>query len=169
MTKQEVYEQLVRLTTELKSLNLAQRIFDAVETGNPEEVQSVFESFKKENSKMYLGLVKFGEEFNKLELDEVDTNKRLFVNGILFDENVIDALSLYILTFFAKIKDYYLFNWTTESADRFVLAIKKAGYEKLSEFIREYSWLEWIGEGRDEYPDIYICNLLIDIFKGKIE
>lgn len=165
MTKQEIYEQIVRLTSELKSINLAQRIFDAVETCNPEEVQSVFESFKKENSIMYRGLVKFGKEFNQLELE--DTDKRIFANGILFDENIIDALSLYTLTFFANINDYYLFNWTTESADRFVLAIKKTGYERLSEFIREYSWIEWIGEGTEEYPDIY--NLLIAIFEGKIE
>lgn len=165
MTKQEIYEQIVRLTAELKSINLAQRIFDAVETGNPEEVRSVFESFKKENSIMYRGLVKFGKEFNQLELE--DTDKRIFVNGIIFDENIIEALSLYTLTFFANINDYYLFDWTTESADRFVFAIKKAGYERLSEFIREYSWIEWIGEGKEEYPDIY--NLLIAIFEGKTE
>lgn len=167
MTKQEIYEQLVRLTAELKSINLAQRIFDAVETGNPEEVQSVFESFKNENAKMYRGLVRFGEEFNKLELFDTRMFGDENDNEILFDENIIDALTLYTLTFFAKINDYYLFNWTTESAERFVVAIKKAGYESLSEFIRDYSWIEWIGEGTEEYPDIY--NLLIAIFEGKTE
>ena len=163
MTKQEIYEQIVRLTAELHNANISKKIFDAVENGNAEEVQSVFESFQNVNSKMYQRLVSFGQEFNKLELKDIDT--RIFDNKILFDENTIDALSLYTLTFFADINDYYLFNWMTESADRFVVEIEKAGYERLSEFIREYSWIEWIGT--DEYPDIY--NLLIAIFEGKTE
>lgn len=165
MTKQEIYEQIVRLTGELQFVNLADKIFDAVKTENPKNVENVFETFRNESFELHQRIVSFGKEYNELAARSAsDANIFGIANDeFVFDPLKVDASNLYVLTFFGKIDEIYLFSWGTESADRFILEIEKDGYDELAEFISSNSWLEWIGE--DEEYALY--ELLIAIFKGE--
>lgn len=171
MTKQEIYEQVVHLTSELHTVGVAEKIFSAAKTGDASNVESVFETFKKENTELYERIESFGHKFNKfIEGNESRRDGEIFGEEecvTAFDANVVDAPSLYTLTFFANIMEIYIIDWTTRSSDAFVEAIREAGYEKMAVFIETESWQHHIGKKDKEYDNLY--ELLIAIFNGELE
>ena len=64
MTKQEIYERIVQLTSELHATNVAEKIFSAAKEGDPEKVEEVFETSKEENPDLYQKILKFEEDFD---------------------------------------------------------------------------------------------------------
>lgn len=167
MTKQEIYEWIVRLTAELHATNFAREIFNAVENEDSEKFDSTFKSIKQNDSGLYLKIFGFGKICNDLEREErgifgdAENKKR----GIfLFDAHKIDALSFFALTILADIDDGDFFvNWDTQSSEVYLEAIKETGYLKLHKFIEDHAWAVEI----TEYSSLY--NFFSDIFKGKFE
>ena len=171
MTKQENYEQVVRLTSEVYATNVAEKLFSAVKEKNQVKFDEVFEGFKKENTDLYQRIVAFGEAFNeRVEKEAFGLKFMIFgeenkEEGVyLFDINTVNSLSLYALVLFANISDLYLFNIYTVSFKNFVTAIENAGYENLANFISCYNWKDWVGE-KEQYPTLY--DLLLTVFEGK--
>ena len=167
MTKQEIYEWVVRLTAELHATNFAEEIFKAVENEDSEKFDSTFKSIKQNDSGLYLKIVGFGKKYNDLELEErgifgeaEDKNGRIF----LFDADKIDALSFVAFSILADIDDGDFFKeWNSQSSKVYLEAIEETGYLKLHKFIENYSWKQKI----NEYSSLY--KFFIDIFKGKFE
>lgn len=247
MTKNEIYESVVRLTTELAQTNVAQKIFDAVAKRDAVKTQLIIDAFPMFYPKLYQRIVDFGKEFNKIigdseedkedfkkllencefmmydlaqtdiitqiakaaetgkpaEVQEViDTFKKDYSvfaekllnfqeeytayrdahmkgnegnifgtktdeeNGIfVFDTNIIDVLSFYVLNIFANISDVYFFYDLENSADPFFDAIEEATNEAFAEFVASYNIVDWIDE---YYESKTIGELLVDAFLGKI-
>lgn len=167
MTKQEIYEWVVRLTAELHATNFAEEIFKAVENEDSKKFDSILKKIKQDNSGLYLKIVGFGKKYNDLELEErgifgevEDKNGRIF----LFDADKIDALSFVAFSILADIDDGDFFKeWNSQSSKVYLEAIKKTGYLNLLKFIEVYTWCVEISV----YSSLY--EFLIDIFKGKFE
>jgi len=81
----------------------------------------------------------------------------------VYDNNIINAVTFYVLILLAKIDEFYLFKLETESAANFVNAINETEYGKLATFVAIGSIFDFIGEGKD-YQNIY--EGLVGIFKG---
>lgn len=195
MTRHEIHAKVIELTNEVYSTNVAQEIFAAAFTDEPSEVQKVFDSFEAENPELYQKLVDFGEEFNQAH-EEGETGHECAVfhieadeeNGIfVFDTDEIDSLSLYALTFFAKIDELFLFvdpdafvDNTVESRnafeteddtddvqyalDKFEDALEEAVNYDLAEFVANASWINYVGEGEDFET---LPELLVAVVNGK--
>lgn len=167
MTKQEIYEWVVRLTAELHATNFAREIFNAVDNEDSEKFDSTFKSIKQNDSGLYLKIVGFGKICNDLKREErgifgdsEDKKRRIF----LFDVDKIDALSFFILTILTNIDDVDFFqDWNSQASKAYLEAIEKTGYSKLYKFIEDHSWSVEI----NEYSSLY--ELFIDIFKGIFE
>ena len=182
MTKQEIYEQVVHLTSELHATNVAEKIFSAAKEGDSKKVEEAFENFKKEYPDLFSRIVGFGEEYNNIVDDlENDNNGEIWGDEeseededeesegeevLVFDKNTIDSLSLYVFAFFAVIEEVMLFDSASISFETFVSAIEETGYENLADFVADYNWKDFVGEEND-YPTIY--ELLVDIFKGEFK
>lgn len=166
MTKQEIYERIVQLTSELHATNVAEKIFSAAREGDAKKVEEVFETFKKENPDLYARIVSFGADFNSDENDTIDVfaSEEDKENGAyVYDNNIINAVTFYALMLFAQIDEFYLFDWGTESSKKWVTAIKDAGYDELVNFINDSSVFDHINSNYT----IYEC--LVDICLGKLE
>jgi len=81
MTKNEIYESVVRLTAELAQTNVAQKIFNAATEGDAVKAQTIIDAFPIFYPELYQKIVDFGKEFNKLvgdsEEDKEDFKKLL--------------------------------------------------------------------------------------------
>lgn len=174
MTKQEIYEQIVQLTSELHTTNVAEKIFSVAKEGYPKRVEEVFETFKKENPDLYVRIaslgIKFSKDMNtesKTKIINVFSSEKGKENGsYVFDTNIINAVDLYILLLLSGIDEFYLFNWGTESSKNLVKAIENAGYIELADFVDNWSICDHVGEG-EKYQNIYEC--LVGIFKGEFK
>ena len=163
MTRQETYEQIVRLTSELTAINLAQRIFDAAKTGEVEDVKTVFKAFKEQNPKLHQKIVNFGEGYNITKLQIFGEKSWEFK----FDPNKINPPNFWALLLIARISDYYLFAWRQEKIEPFVLSIKEELGEKVGRFVEGVQWMVLIEEEDNQYSKT--SELLVGIFKGKTE
>ena len=77
MTKNEIYEQVVRLTAELAETKVAKAIFAAATEGEAVKAQTIIDVFPVFYPELYQKIVDFGKEFNKLVGDsEEDKEKR---------------------------------------------------------------------------------------------
>lgn len=173
MTKQEIYEQVVQLTSELHTTNVAEKIFSAAKEGDPKKVEEVFETFETENPDLHSRIVYLGKEVNELMENSVgiinpcifgseeDAQRGIYV----LNTDKINSVSLYVLMFFANIDDFDLLVWDSESTKVFVNAIIEAGYQEIADFIFSQSWTDMVGEYEYQYPTLY--ELLVAIFKGE--
>lgn len=175
MTKQEIYEQIVQLTSELHATNVAEKIFGAAKEGDVKKVEEVFETFKNENPDLYVKIASFGikvstdinNTYMKNKFIDIFSSKGDKENGsYVFDTNTVNAVDLYALMILGGIDEFYLFNWGTESSINFVKAIEEAGYKELAYFVDNWSICDYIGEG-EQYQNVYEC--LVGVFKGEIE
>ncbi len=66
MTKNEIYEQVVRLTDELAQTKIPEKIFSAATEKDASKVDTIFSAFPQYYPELYQRIVSFGEEFNKL-------------------------------------------------------------------------------------------------------
>jgi len=172
VTRQEIYEQVVQLTSEVHAVGVAEKIFAAASTGEARNVDEAYKSFIKENSKLYKRIVSFGKKLNEFvhrntwgaQIFGAEEDAQNCVT--VFDNDTVNAQSFYVLSFFANIDEACFFDWGTESSEVFLKAIEEAGYEKLAKFVTSYSWNEEVEENKT-YPTLY--DLLIDIFNGKFE
>lgn len=252
MTKNEIYEGVVRLTAELAQTNVAQKIFDAATDGDAVKAQTIIDAFPMFYPELYQKIVDFGKEFNKLvgdsEEDKEDFKKLLenceFMmydlaqtkviaqiaeaaetgdptkvqevintfkkdysvfaekllnfqeeytayrdthmtgyegnvfgtktdeeNGIfVFDTNIIDALSFYVLNILANISDVYFFCDVENSSDPFLDAIAEATNDAFAEFIASYNIVDWVGKD-EEYQTVgeILVVALADEFEEYVE
>lgn len=92
MTKKEIYEKVVRLTSEIAETKIAQRIFDAAMDGNAEKTDMLISAFPYYYPELYKRIVSFGDEFNKLvgnskeeeeKLDKIISQSKIFMNCLM--------------------------------------------------------------------------------------
>lgn len=162
MTKRELYDKVVELTSELQKTNIAQRIFDAAMEKDALKAQVIIDAFPEYYPKLYEKITDFGEKFNslveKFKVGEwhnpaifgkkTDEKNEMFV----FDPQVIDALSFYIFSLLAKFSNFYIFDdeacdysWG-DSVESFINAIRNNTNNKLAKFVGTFDSVEWIGE-----------------------
>lgn len=172
---------------EIMMYNLAQtkviaQIAKAAETGDSTKIQEVIDTFKKDSSVFAENLLNFQEEFTKY-FDEHQTGNEGSIfgtetdeeNGVfLFDTNIIDALSFYLLTILGNIADIYFFCDDEEgnltSADKFFDAIQDATNEAFAEFVASYNLVDWVGRDK-KYQSVgkILVAALADEFEEQIE
>ena len=87
MTKNEIYESVVRLTAELAQTNVAHKIFNAATEGDAVKAQTIIDVFPVFYPELYQEIVDFGKEFNKL-VGESEEDKKEF-RAILQDCEVM--------------------------------------------------------------------------------
>lgn len=171
MTRQGIYGQIVQLTSELHATNVAEKIFNTAKEGDSKKVEEVFETFKKENHDLYVKIERFGLKISTKTLN----GEKIYVFGskkdkkkgsYVFDANTINSVDLCALMLLGGIDDYYLFDWGTESSERFVEALSNAGYDKLAYYVDNFSVYDYIGTGK-KYQNIYEC--LVDVFENEYE
>ena len=169
VTKQEIYEQIVRLTSELHATNVAEKFFGAAKEGDSKRVEEVFETFKKENLDFYLKVLNFGVAVRTISygkpIDVFSSEEDKENGSYVFDNDTINAVTFYALMLLGGMDEFYLFNWGTESSENFVKAIEDAGYEKLANFVDNWSVYDYVGSS-EKYQTIYDC--LVGIFEGDI-
>ena len=247
MTKNEIYESVVRLTAELAQTNVAQKIFNAATEGDAVKTQKIIDVFPVFYPELYQKIVDFGKEFNKLvgESEEdkekhstillncevmmydlaetkviaqiakaaetgdptkvqevIDTFKKEYsvfaeilmnfqeeytayraanktgyegaifgtktdeeIGIFVFDTNVIDALSFYVLIILANIDAVDFFCDADGSTEPFVDAIEEATNEAFAEFVASYNFLDWVGD--EEYQTVgeILVVALADVFE----
>lgn len=256
MTKKEIYEQVVRLTTELAQTKVAEKIFNAATEGDAVKTQTIIDAFPIFYPELNQKIISFGKEFNKLIGESEEDNRRYekicencqnmmyylaetkvisqiakavetgeptkvqevidtfkkeypyFANNLLkfqekftnfynnvnktgyegsifgtnadeendifkFDANVIDVLSFYVLTIFAKTNDVHFFcgfDNDPTSIDDFVEAIENVTNEAFGEFVANYNLLDWVGEN-EEYKTVgeLLVDALADEFEDEVE
>jgi len=175
VTKQEIYEQVVQLTSELHATNVAEKIFSAAKEGDPKKVEEVFETFKKEKYDIHQKIVNLGKEVKRfLGKSKIFQTSCIFgteqneQRGIyLLDAEKVDSPNLFVIMLIAKIDDTHIFQWGCKSSDIFVDAISESGYERLADFVENYSWIDWVGEDNGDYSTWY--QLLVAVFNGEFE
>ena len=164
MTKLELYEQIVRFSSELASLNLACDVLKASKTGKTIEVQKVFEKFKEENFELYQEIEKFSKEYKQtiqnaphdLEIFGIreDTENGIFV----YDPNIINTPNFYMLILLGEIDESYLFLTCADDDDEFVNELEVYGGQKLAEFVSKCAAVDFIHE---KYLTIYDFLLIM--------
>lgn len=178
MTKTEVYEQIVRLTAEIKHSGYAKKLFEAAKENKIIEFNKLYEEFMEEYQEVYQQIIWFGDEFNRtIEASEKkyiyeifgsrrNKKKKMYV----FDTKQIDVLSFLLFIIYSKIDDAYLFENNTRFnvSLQFILdELYDLGYNRLAEFISGYCFAEFIGDGVDKYSSVY--GLLTAIGRGVFE
>lgn len=66
MTKDEIYERVVRLTEEISETHVARRIFYHAKYGNVEMVNAIIDSFSEYYPNLFDAIAQFGWEYNKM-------------------------------------------------------------------------------------------------------
>lgn len=255
MTKREIYEQVVRLTSEIAETKIAQKIFDAAMYGDVEKTDMIINAFPYYYPELYKRIVSFAIEFDKLvekpkedyvrigsrcesfmkrlmdtgiigQVDEVvDTEdaaklqeviidfkqksprlvKKLVEfqkefnqirdnqhaeyewgifgtkadekNGVfVFDTNIIDALSFYVLTILARVRanDFFYDKeveengeiFTVTDNEDFVDAIEKATNEAFAVFVENFN-IDYCSDEDQEYYSV--GETLVDAWRGYFE
>lgn len=251
MTKNEIYESVVRLTAELAQTNVAQKIFNAAAEGNAVKAQTIIDVFPVFYPELYQKIVDFGKDFNELvgESEEdkekrstilqncevmmynlaqtkviaqiakaaetgdptkvqevIDTFKKdysVFAENLMnfqeeytayrdanktghegaifgtktdeengtfvFDTNVIDALSFYVLKILANIAGIYFFCDADGSVDQFIDAIEEATNEAFAEFVANYNIVDWVGDEEYQTFGEILVAALADEFEEYVE
>ena len=112
-----VQEDCGNMMFRLAETGVISRIAESIEVGDDKQVLKIIKEYCKENSFFVANLIKFqymftqfcssrksGKEGEIFDL-EPDEEKGIFA----FDEKTIDAMSFFLLTFFARIRVHYLF------------------------------------------------------------
>lgn len=71
MTKKEIYEQVVRLTTELAETGVTKKIFDAVTKGDTIRIDGILDAFPAYYPELYVRIVKFCSKFKEFVGDSL--------------------------------------------------------------------------------------------------
>lgn len=101
MTKNEIYEQVVRLTSELAQTGIAKRIFDVALNEDAVTTQIIIDTFPYYYPELYQEIVKFGKEFNKLvgeseedkQREEEIDNKSIVLMQVIARSKIINRIS----------------------------------------------------------------------------
>ena len=173
MTKQEIYEQIVRLTSELHDTNVVENIFITAKDGNLKKIEEILEDFKERNPDLYQKIISFGKEYNELIdsdclLGEIFEETGVEEGETSFDAKQIDVLSFFIFMCLANIDNYYLFSPDPKASRGFIKAFKELGYEEMAEFVEDSYWKDHVEENpidEGQYSTWY--ELLIAILKGE--
>ena len=119
MTKKEIYERVVRLTTELSQTHIPEKIFNAAIEGDYKKVDAIIDAFPEYYPNLYQEIINFGDEFNKLVGDSPEDNARM--KKVLQDsETMMYALG------------------RTKIIDRIAEAEEQENPQKLMEVIKEF-------------------------------
>lgn len=176
--REEIFDSASFVMEGIARTNIIGRIKDSMKTGNPVKVYEVIDSFIKEYPGLIKNIENFQEEFSEYKTEnenkdpekvaifgsKADEEKGIFV----FDKNLIDAQSFYILCIFANISDMYFFaNWDNDpnSADKFFDAMEESTNEDFAEFLACYNIVDWVVE--DE--SLSIAEILIRALADEFE
>lgn len=196
MTKKDFYNEIVRLTDEIKKTGTAERIFFCAQKGFVETINSTLSDFEKDYEDLFSQIIDFKNHWNCFKsngkilgstitdlknqwnsFNKNNSNGRIFGSadneetGIFkYDPNVIDTLSFIVFLILAHINDIDIFEDTdvdSDSQEGFFQAIASCG--------KEYCMLENFLRGNNLITfleDDYYNNvgaLLVDIFDEEFE
>lgn len=166
MTKKDLYNEIVRITTALKETGTAERVFFCAQKGFVETINSTLSDFKKDYEDLYSQIMDFKVHWNLYSKGSIFGSADNEETGIFkYDPNVIDTLSFIVFLILARIDDFDIFEDTdidSDSQEDFFQAIASCGkeYYLLENFFREYNLIIYLEDG-------YFNNvgeLLVDIF-----
>lgn len=174
----EIYDRGSFVMDGIAGTNIIGKINDSMKTGDPAKVYDVIDAFIKEYPGLIENIEDFQEKFSEYKSNckskdpekvaifgsKADEEKGIFV----FDTNIIDAQSFYILCIYANISDIYFFaNWDNDpnSADKFFDAMEEATNEDFAEFLACYNIVDWVVE--DE--SLSIAEILIRALAAEFE
>lgn len=170
------WEDCANLMLSLAETNIIADIVDAEETGDPDELMDTVVDCKEQNQHLVRRLLEFQKKYNDMRNNEgtglegaIFGTEEDAENGIhVFDTEAIDALSFYLFTILAGVRDHFFFcrNEGTEEYNsypdkNFISAIALGTSGKFAEFVASYSVTDWVGEHK-EYQSI--GELFVDIY-----
>lgn len=150
----------------LAQTNLMAQIAQASETEDPTKIKEVIDTFRVKYSGLAENLINFQEEYTKYRTEHSVSYKGAIFgtaideeNGVfVYDANVIDALSFYILNILGKIDEIDFFYDDEEgslaSIDEFITAIENATNDNFAEYVISYNILDWVKENEEKYPTV---------------
>lgn len=190
MTKQEIYDTIVYLTTEIKATNVGSELFKAAMLEKSEQkVREIAYTFVRKNPLLYKKMFAFASDFNRM-VEKSETGDECVIFGLkreekdgffLFDTDVIHASSFFVLTFLTDIDDSYLFTGdcievgdeefiTPDSA--YLIAIEKeSGSSELADFLALARFSEDTLEDLADYniKATNIYELLVEVMAGELK
>ena len=157
----KILERCEVIMYDLAETKVIDKIAKASETEDPTKIKEVIDTFKNEHSYFVNKLMDFQKEYTNFRDTHITGTEGCIFdeendvdNGIfVFDTNVIDALSFYVLNIFGNIDDVYYFCGYDGVSDAYLDAIAAATNEAFAEFVANYNLFEWIGEG-EEYKTV---------------
>lgn len=173
MTRQEIYQKIVRIADELEDVNFSKRLFDAVQNRDKETFNRLIELLKRYKSRAYNDIIELGNRINILMNTHNKSNFVIFSDkektnkGInFFDVNKYDSLTLFTISLLGKFEIGDLFeNWgSSNSSFAFAEDIARYGFEHLSSFVIDYcNYYEFY----KNYSNLY--DFILDILNGRYE
>ncbi len=171
MTKQEIYDQVVNLTSELAHTDIAIKIFDTANNGSAEDVENAVLEFQTENPELHQKIVDFGQKCINMMNEGMDVE--IFgvvedtVRGLyVFDPILIDALSFELLTFLIEVDDSQFFSEWEDDVQPLLDSIVESDYDELANFLELEQISKFVGSG-GSYSNWY--EFLVDLFAEEIE
>ena len=76
MTKKEIYEKVVRLTSKLCKTQIPKKIFYEARVENAKNIDLIINAFPQYHPKLYREIICFGKKFNKLVGDSPENNEK---------------------------------------------------------------------------------------------
>ena len=174
------------LMYELGRYRLIDKIFKAIEDDDAQKLLEVMNEFKNETSAFSERLIYFQKDCNEFWDNHKNGNKGRIFGGeadeekgiFVFDTDIIDVLSFYVLLIMANISDSYLFqdvdidvneikdeDEDCQYTNQFLIAIEAETNEAFAEFVASYNFVDWCGT-RDEYS---IGELLVVALSGEFD
>ena len=177
MTKKQIYETIVSLTSELTPTKVGTMLFEAAKSEEGgKKVDEIIENFISQYSDLYLKMCNFAAKFTELyeaceDVEVFGPEKDMWK----FDTALIDVSSFFALAFLTNInsQDFFAAEDSEDSESNVYLdAIEKeSGSTDLAEFLgaallstEELDCLEYYGFNYSNTSD-----LLADIFAGKLK
>ena len=169
MTRQEIYQKIVRIADELGDIHFADRMLNSVKTNDRETFDRLIDRLKRYKSEAYNEIVELGNTVNTLInthneymciifSDKGKTDKGIYE----FDVNRYDSLTLFIISALGKFEVGDLFESWGSSNSSFAFAEDIALYSKyLSDFVLKRNYAKMY----KNYTDLY--DFISDILKGR--
>ena len=159
-----LWEECASLMLGIAESNIIADVADAEETGDPDVVMDTIVDYKEQNEILANRLLNFQRMYNDMR-----NNAKTGLEGAIFgpeaneedgiyvyNPNVINALSFYVFTLLANVKESYFFCNREGSGDYysypdrgFISAIAMEASGDFAEFVSCYSAIDLVGENKE--------------------
>ena len=156
MTKEEIYEQVVMITTELYLTGFDKKICETAKRGRVKKVEKQILTFSRKNKELFVKINEFSEKYNRL----FDDKTSIFGEG-LYSVDTINGLSFFVFILLANIDEVeFFYRWPSREYYKWLDAIRDQGYKEIASCLEENLWKD----DMESYSNIF--ELLVAIFKN---